>query len=184
MSNSEHLDRDNGPAEDRTCAECEGSTIRIEWVDDPFTFGSGADAVELTARVPVRICESCGSEFLDDDAYEIRQEAVSKHLGRLTPAQILAVRTQYNLTRAAFADATGLGEATLGRWERGVLTPTVAYDNYLKLLMERQNFAMVCRKAQIVSMVGPPRERETRTFRSGLNLDAVRTAQEVFRLVA
>ena len=38
------------------------------------------------------------------------------------------------MTRAAFAQATGLGEASLNRWENGVLVQNAANDRYLRLL--------------------------------------------------
>ena len=38
------------------------------------------------------------------------------------------------MTRAAFAHVTGLGEASLNRWENGLSIQTHANDRYLRLL--------------------------------------------------
>ena len=39
------------------------------------------------------------------------------------------------MTRAKFAQVTGLGEASLNRWENGLTIQTYAYDRYLRLLL-------------------------------------------------
>ncbi len=38
------------------------------------------------------------------------------------------------MTRADFAQVTGLGKATLNRWENGILIQTIANDRYVRLL--------------------------------------------------
>lgn len=38
------------------------------------------------------------------------------------------------MTRAAFAELTGFGEATLNRWENGAVVQNQANDRYLRLL--------------------------------------------------
>ena len=38
------------------------------------------------------------------------------------------------MTRAEFARLSGLGEATLARWEKGLVTQNRANDRYLRLL--------------------------------------------------
>ena len=43
------------------------------------------------------------------------------------------------MTRAAFAEVTGLGEATLNRWENGIKVQTLANDRYLRLLARPEN---------------------------------------------
>ena len=40
------------------------------------------------------------------------------------------------MTRSEFAEVTGLGEATLGRWETGALVQNRANDRYLRLMRE------------------------------------------------
>ncbi len=38
------------------------------------------------------------------------------------------------MTQARFAEVTGIGDASLNRWEHGLNIQTHAYDRYLRLL--------------------------------------------------
>jgi putative zinc finger/helix-turn-helix YgiT family protein len=96
--------------------------------------------------LPVRVCEACGAEYVDDEGEEIRHEAVCRHLSVLTPKEIQRLRERYG-TQAAFAKLTGIGEASLSRWETGSSIQSRAYDNYLWLLHRPENLdALVSRR--------------------------------------
>ena len=43
------------------------------------------------------------------------------------------------MSRADFSRLTGLGEATLNRWENGILIQNAANDRYLRLLKDANN---------------------------------------------
>lgn len=120
------------------CDVCGAFSVQTELMRDPFIYGSGADAVELTADVRVHTCSACGDSYTDDEADVAYDEAVCRHLGILTPAEIRAMREGYGLTRAEFAQLTGFGKATLGRWERGEVTQNRSADRYLRLLQDRE----------------------------------------------
>lgn len=120
------------------CDVCGAISVQTELMRDPFIYGSGADAVELTADVRVHTCSACGDSYTDDEADVAYDEAVCRHLGILTPAEIRAMREGYGLTRAEFAQLTGFGKATLGRWERGEVTQNRSADRYLRLLHDRE----------------------------------------------
>ena len=62
------------------CPACEDKDVTTTMETETFTYGEGAEAVELTVRVPVRTCTSCGFQFTDDIAEEIRHEAVCRYL--------------------------------------------------------------------------------------------------------
>ena len=115
------------------CPQCEGvvETIRHE---DVFRYGEGQSAVNLPVILPVRICRACGIEFLDHEAERVKHEALCRHFGVLTPWEIREIRKKHDLSRAAFAELTGLGAASLGRWETGALIQSLANDRYLRLL--------------------------------------------------
>lgn len=119
---------------DRTCPVC--GEDRVTTFDHPHTFeyGSGDSAVTLQVNLPVHQCQACDFEFLDQDGERIKHEAVCRHLGVLTPGEIRRIREQYRMTRLSFSKITGLGEATLNRWENGVLLQNRANDLYLRLL--------------------------------------------------
>ncbi len=119
--------------EEPACPYCEESATTT-LVDDTLTYGSGEDAVELHVRLPVRHCEACDFHFIDHVGERIRTEAVYRHHGLLTPWEIRAIRERHRLSRAAFAEITGLGDATIKRWETGAITQNRANDRYLRLL--------------------------------------------------
>jgi DNA-binding transcriptional regulator YiaG len=57
----------------------------------------------------------------------------------MTPREVEAVRAGLGMTRAAFADLTRLGEASLARWEKGRLIQNPANDQLLYLLRFSEN---------------------------------------------
>lgn len=118
------------------CDVCGAIGVQTELIRDPFIHGNGASAVELTADVWVHTCSACGDSYTDDEADVAYDEAVCRHLGILTPAEIRALRERYGHTRAEFAQLTGFGKATLGRWERGEVTQNRSADRYLRLLQD------------------------------------------------
>ena len=124
--------------EPRTCFDCD-SPVGKTWLDHTFTYGIGADAAELTVHLPVHVCAACGLEFLDGEAETLKHEAICAHLGVLTPDDIREIRKKYGMSRAAFAKVTGLGEATLNRWENALLIQSAANDRYLRLLKDAAN---------------------------------------------
>lgn len=124
---------DNAVANDR-CPQCSACAVVTSWHHDVFTYGSGDSAATISVEIPVRHCQSCGFEFLDQEAESLRHKAVCRHLGVLSPTEVRGIRAEYGMTRAMFAQATGLGEATLNRWENGVLVQNLANDRYLRLL--------------------------------------------------
>ena len=116
------------------CDLCGATSLRVELVRDPFIYGVGEEAVELSADVRVHTCSDCGESYTGPDAEVAYHEAVCRHLGILTPAEIRAMRTGYGFSRDEFARLTGFGKATVGRWERGEVTQNRSADRYLRLL--------------------------------------------------
>lgn len=123
-----------------TCGECGSDKVQTVIDIYKFNYGIAPDSVELSCEVPLRKCEECGFRFLDNEAEEICHETICRHLGVMSPAQIKSLRKYYKLTQSQFADTTKLGEATLSRWERGIIIQNNAYDNYLYLLGFSDNF--------------------------------------------
>lgn len=142
------------------CADCGSSNIETFEEDYKFPYGIGEDRIELTARIPIRKCGNCGFRYRDCIADDICHEAVCQHLGVMTPAKIRALRELHGLTQAEFSEVTKLGEATLSRWERGVVIQNQAYDNYLYLLAFSKNFDKV-------------RERDVQTETKGMLIDPI-----------
>jgi putative zinc finger/helix-turn-helix YgiT family protein len=125
------------------CPGCGSTNVGTSQEDFTFPYGIGKNEVELSVEIPVRKCLDCGFSFRDSAADDVCHEAVCRHLGVMTPSQIKSLRNYYNLTQAQFSEITRLGEATLSRWERGVLIQNQAYDNYLRLLQLPLNFERI-----------------------------------------
>lgn len=123
-----------------TCEMCGATGLKTELVRNPFIYGTGSDAVELSADIPVHTCTPCAVSFTGDEAATIEHEAVCRHLGVLTPAEIRALRNRYGLSRAAFSRVTGFGEATLARWEGREVIQNSSSDRYLRLLQDPATF--------------------------------------------
>lgn len=129
--------------ESLVCSECGSRNITTKEEEYKFEYGLGEKAVELKAIVPLRTCGDCGCSFLDGEAEDLCHEEICKHLGVMNPTQIKDLRGLYDLTQAQFSKITKLGEATLSRWERGIIIQNEAYDNYLYLLGFKENFERV-----------------------------------------
>ena len=117
-----------------TCPQCGDRAISTSIEQDKFVYGSGKSAVELSVDLPVRHCSACDFQFLDSECEDIQQAAVCQHLGVLPPQAIVDIRKKHGLSRAAFAEITGLGEASLGRWEKGINIQNPGNDRYIRLL--------------------------------------------------
>jgi len=115
------------------CPNCESNDVKTTLEHETFTYGEGASAAEVTADVPVRTCTNCSFQFTDGDAEEARHDAVCRHLNVLTPKEVLELRKRYDMSRAQFAELTRLGEASLARWENGLLIQNGANDQLLYL---------------------------------------------------
>lgn len=145
---------------DRTCGEC-GNLVATAWHRHTFQYGSGPDAVDLNVRLPVRRCDNCDFDYLDDEGERIKHEAVCRYLGVLSPTEIRGIRKRHGLSRQAFARVTGIGEASLGRWENGFKIQTLGNDRYLRLLAHPGILVLL----QEVEGEAPLRERSRSTFR-------------------
>ena len=137
-----------------TCFECE-APADTECRTHTFTYGVGSSAVELTATLPVRVCAACGFEFLDHEAETLQHEAICAHLDVLTPKEIRGIRKMHRMSRAEFSRVTGLGEATLNRWENSILIQNTANDRYLRLLASRDNIQRLERRNSSTVTVSP-----------------------------
>lgn len=134
------IDNTNPLHEVTPCPDCESRNIDTQLIDHRFEYGSGDSAVTLTATTPLRKCRDCGAKYLDAEAEELMHAAVCHHLGVMTPAEVRAIRQQSGrLSRVEFSRITGLGEATIGRWERGELIQNTANDRLLFLLTFPEN---------------------------------------------
>lgn len=159
------------------CFECDAE-VRTEWHDHTFTHGSHESAVELTAHIPVEVCVECGAGSLGHEAEVLLHEAVCAHHGVLTPAEVRAIRKRHSLSRSAFANVSGLGAATLHRWENGLLIQNRANDRYLRLLASADNLRALRR----VGRSEPAARRWRPSFRALAEVSGLRMHQAAYSL--
>ena len=133
------------------CPICESHRVKTSDEQERFYYGKEPNPIEITVIVPVHTCEDCSFQFTDPEADQIRHDAVCKRLGVMNPEQIKKIRQQYGLTRADFSAITDIGEASLHRWENGLLIQNAAYDHYLYLLSFEENVRRIQRKKGLIS---------------------------------
>lgn len=96
---------------DRECPQCGEHSVTTYLHHDTFTYGSGDTAATLeVVDLPVRRCGACDFEFLDHEGQRLHHAAVCRHLGVLTPEEIRGIRRSFGMSRAAFAELTGIDE--------------------------------------------------------------------------
>ena len=165
------------PTPERDCEEC-GHQVKTTWHHHTFRYGDGESAAQLEARLPARRCDYCDLDYLDDEGERLKHEAVCRHLGVLTPQEIRGIRERHGLSRTAFAKITGIGEASLGRWENGIKIQTPGNDRYLRLLAYPGTIALLNRPVDAGPAAGPDRPRFRLVGFSG----AIMQRKQSFRL--
>jgi len=131
MGHSEHF---VGQGNSTVCPSCGGRNVDEQWKTDDFQYGDGEKAVSLAVRVPVCHCLDCELQFTDSRSEQLRHARVCKHLGILDPEEVRAIRERYRMSQQEFAQISGVGRASLNRWETGALTQNASSDNLLYLL--------------------------------------------------
>lgn len=117
------------------CPSCGRAKLTPRIITDRFEYvGDRGPLVVEAPDVPVQVCEACGETFSGPEAAHIRHEAICRALKLLTPDEIKAIRERLGKTQQEFAELTGIGEATISRWERGRLLQNRANDNFLRLI--------------------------------------------------
>ena len=139
------------------CPQCESADVKQRQEHETFRYGSADEAVELEATVTVLRCQDCGLEYTDNTAEDSRHAAVCRHLGVLTPGEMRALRSKLGLSRMDFSQLTGIGSASLARWENGNLIQNSAADNLLFLLGWDDNVARLRGRAFGLSQMPPRR---------------------------
>jgi putative zinc finger/helix-turn-helix YgiT family protein len=91
----------------------------------------------VVKNVPIEKCMKCGEDFRGPEAARLHHEAVCTTFGFLTPREIAELRDKIlRLTQEEFSRLTGIGLATISRWECGRLVQNRAMDRYLRLLKD------------------------------------------------
>ncbi len=130
------LKKSSGHAHESCCQFCESNTVKRVSLKQEFQYGVGEQQVTLLATVPVWTCQECGEQYEDDDAEIIRHDVVCRHLGRLTPTELRKIRRNAGYSQAGWAELTGIGVASIKRWESLNQIQGAASDRYLRLISD------------------------------------------------
>lgn len=126
-----------------TCPQCGHDQVSTTNQDYKYVYGTGESAVTLPVEIPVRSCSECEFQFTDWEAEEIMHNALCAHFGVLNPSEVEGLRKKHQMSRTEFARLTGLGEASLSRWEKGVNIQSVSHDRFLRLLDDPRTLAQL-----------------------------------------
>lgn len=119
------------------CAICGEHATSYSVETQQFAYRHGDKEVLLTAEIPVVSCAACAEIYTGLDAEEAQHAAVCHYLGRLTPAEIRGLRTRHGLSQAKLAELTGIGIASIKRWEAGTVVQNASLDSRLRQLDTR-----------------------------------------------
>lgn len=111
---------------------------KIQWikfdVSIPAIDGSSTQSV-VTTSIPV-IQDDDGDQILTQEARDIIEDIKLRHMGLLSPEEILFLRKGLNLSQASISNLLQIGEKTWTRWENGRERPTRSMNVLLSALRD------------------------------------------------
>lgn len=126
------------------CGLCGSADTDTKWQERSVEIlPSASGKISVSFKIPVRYCRECGFEFTDDEAEVIEDNAVRSGYGLLIPDEIVEIRKCRGLNQQELADLTGIGVASIGRWETRAKMQSMAYDNLLRLVKDDVGFSML-----------------------------------------
>lgn len=137
MNNTEALNLPTGKS--ICCPACESTHVISKQETEDFDFGQGAEAVALQATYLVHTCLDCESMFASSEAEDARERAIAQHLGIFSRIEVRFIRKITGLSRDEFANITGIGIASIVRWENGLVRQNKAMANLMHLMTFREN---------------------------------------------
>lgn len=138
------------------CPECQSQRVSTEMRFEDFSFRAGGVDYPVHSAYPAHVCADCGASFISESGEVARHEAVCAAMYRLTPHEILTLRqNKLRLSRKALSELSGIGEASLARWEAGELIQSESNDNLLRLLMTPENVERL-REARRLPAIAEP----------------------------
>lgn len=172
------------PPQGCLCPQCEDEQAFSSMHEEEYVYGRGESAVRLWVKIPVYTCNKCKFQFTDWEAAEIKHNALCRHFGVLTPSDIVQIRKSYEMTRSEFAQITGLGEASLSRWEKGINIQSMSHDRFLRLLRNPATFQYLKRTVKNINCREQNAPNNIVPISKGLNINKAREEQRSFKLRA
>ena len=124
---------------------------------------------QLDVSTPVSVCTACGWQTLGcGQADELRKRTADgyreKH-GLLTTALIKYIRKSKRQSQAEFAAFLGVGEASIKRWEAG-LVQDKAYDHLIRLICSKELSPIEMRHQWLTTLSARSTVENSRRFTS------------------
>ncbi|MCI0641308.1 MAG: type II toxin-antitoxin system MqsA family antitoxin [Gemmataceae bacterium] len=113
--------------------------MRAASVSRDIDYQDDGKTLRIRVKLPAEKCTNCGELFFGPQAARIEHAAVCRALGLLTSDEIINLRESLGLSQDEFSELTGIGRATISRWERGRLLQNKAMDHYLRLVKKSKN---------------------------------------------
>ena len=86
----------------------------------------------LIEALPIDQCESCGEQWFTLDTDEALQAGLRKHLGLLSPDEIVKRLQELGLSHTAFARRIGVPSETLAHWLSGHAVQNRMMDDLMR----------------------------------------------------
>ena len=115
------------------CVLCGSKEVTTRQEKISFPVSTRGKEQTLYVDIPVHQCKECDFEFTGPDADKIQHDAVCRFLNVMTPSEVREIRKKSGLTQSKFAEITGIGIASINRWEKGGVIQNPAMDNLLFL---------------------------------------------------
>jgi DNA-binding transcriptional regulator YiaG len=130
------------------CPNCLSRDLVTSEESEEVSHGSGSSLVKVNVLIPVYRCNCCGMGFTDQNAENIKHDALCREMDVMTPREVRAARG--NLTQHEFAIITRLGRASIARWESGSIIQSCSNDSYLYLMSFPDNLDRLSERANFV----------------------------------
>ena len=115
------------------CVLCGSKEVVTKKEEISFPVSNRGKEETLSIDIPVHQCKECDFEFTGPDAAKLQHDAVCRFLNVMTPSEVREIRKKTGLTQSKFAEITGIGIASINRWEKGGVIQNPAMDSFLFL---------------------------------------------------
>lgn len=146
----------NDEAKGVPCPACGMGELRAEVRTESFEHVEDNDRITVVAEnVPVEVCPACHEVFRSPEAGRIRDAALCRALGLLTPAEIRALRQRLGLSVSELAARTEIDDRTLSELEQGRVIQDRLIDRTLRMLAaDPERFDELALAAQFYERIG------------------------------
>ena len=134
------------------CPICQNGGLVRAQVERAFEYGVGDMRVPTSAPISVLLCDSCGSQIDTPETGRQMEDAGRRAVGMMVGDDFRSFREGLSLSLREMSRMTGIGTATLSRWESGRLRPNRSLDLLMQILRDVRGaaaFAMARAKMPI-----------------------------------